>query len=289
MEGVTHPEIVPYRKEGCLEPLGKTPSLLTSFESVHGKADRGFSSPLAGCASRALHVCVARDEFHPGFIHPLSHTTPSVFFFCLSTACTLLSFGFRVAAMPVPSFLCFLLVLLCNFSPSFATGLMTGAWDAPSRYVGLRYECPGVYSPRPFALTLRDLADDLSAFGWVQVSSNGTGVVVGEFRGTHSTAPVFEAALQAGPPGVGVPCLTLHYPSTLIRFHFADFKILADARETCFDAPPHQCPTAGGDTTDTPSNTPPNSSEGAGRGEGEGEDSSGGTEEVVQVVVGQQQ
>ena len=191
--------------------------------------------------------------------------------------------------MPMPSFLCFLLVLLCNFSPSFATGLMTGAWDAPSRYVGLRYECPGVYSPRPFALTLRDLADDLSAFGWVQVSSNGTGVVVGEFRGTHSTAPVFEAALQAGPPGVGVPCLTLHYPSTLIRFHFADFKILADARETCFDAPPHQCPTAGGDTTDTPSNTPPHSSEGPGRGEGEGEDSAGGTEEVVQVVVGQQQ
>jgi hypothetical protein len=185
-----------------------------------------------------------------------------------------------------------LLSRLC-FIFSFATGLMTGAWDAPSRYVGLRYECPGVYSPRPFALALRDLADDLSAFGWVQVSSNGTGVVVGEFRGTHSTAPVFEAALQSGPPGVGVPCLTLHYPSTLIRFHFADFKILADARETCFDVPPHRCPT--GEEAATSIGSPLTHSEGSGSsGEEEGVgvgggDSEGGTEEVIQVVVGQQQ
>ena len=115
-------------------------------------------------------------------------------------------------------------------------------WDAGDRYIGLRFECPGAYAARQFALSVRDLADELSAFGWVQVSRNGTGVVVGEFRGTHSTAPIFEDFLRQGPPGADTPCITRHYPSTLIKLHFADFKILVDSRVTCFEEnAPHQC------------------------------------------------
>ncbi len=117
------------------------------------------------------------------------------------------------------------------------------------RFIGLRYECPaagGAPAARAFALAVRDLADELSAFGWVQVARGGS-AVVGEWRGTHTAAPVFEAFLRQGLPGgaaggEAAPCVTRHYPSTTIRLHFADFKILEDGRATCFEEnAPHQC------------------------------------------------
>jgi hypothetical protein len=143
--------------------------------------------------------------------------------------------------MPSKNPLYLLALHLCMSAglPSSSSG-----WDMVDRFIGLRFECPAPerYSARPFAVAVRDLADDLSAFGWVQVSGNGTGAVVGEFRGTHSTAPIFEDFLRQGPPGAATPCVLRHYPSTLIRFHFADFKILVDSRVTCFEEnAPHQC------------------------------------------------
>ena len=122
--------------------------------------------------------------------------------------------------------------------------MSTTGWDIGDRFIGLRFECPSpeLYNARAFALAVRDLADELSAFGWVQVARNGTGAVVGEFRGTHSTAPIFQDFLRQGPPGADAPCVTRHYPSTLIKLHFADFKLLADGRATCFENAPHACP-----------------------------------------------
>jgi len=120
------------------------------------------------------------------------------------------------------------------------------AWTRAERYTALRFACPGAYDRRAFAVALRDLADGAFAFGWVQVSRNGTGPVVGEYRASAAAAPAFEAALAEGPPGAGLPCETRRYPNTLLRLHFADFKLLADERETCFEAPPHACEGAPG-------------------------------------------
>ena len=141
-----------------------------------------------------------------------------------------------------------LLLLLLRAVP--AAGASSGGWGMADRFIGLRFECAarGARAARAFALAARDLADELSAFGWVQVARNGS-AVVGEFRGTHTTAPAFEALLRRGlpaPPGAAAapadaPCVTRHYPSTLIKLHFADFKVLEDARVTCFDNAPHQC------------------------------------------------
>ena len=120
------------------------------------------------------------------------------------------------------------------------------SWSRSDRFSALRFSCPGPYDARAFAVALRDLADGLYAFGWVQVSRNGTGPVVGEFRASVEAAPTFEAALAEGPPGAGLPCETRRYPNTLLRLHFADFKLLSDERETCFETPPHACEEGGG-------------------------------------------
>ena len=149
--------------------------------------------------------------------------------------------------MLLPPLLATLLLLLRAAQPASAEG----GWDMVDRFIGLRFECAAAPAPRAaaaraFALSARDLADELSAFGWVQVARNGS-AVVGEFRGTHTTAPAFEALLRRGVPAApgaaapAAPCVTRHYPSTLIKLHFADFKVLEDARVTCFENEPHQC------------------------------------------------
>ena len=138
-----------------------------------------------------------------------------------------------------------LLASLCAPLASSLPAAPTG-WDMTDRFIGLRFECPaagGAPAARAHALAVRDLADELSAFGWVQVARNGS-AVVGEFRGAHTTAPLFEAYLRQGLPPAGsepAPCITRHYPSTLIKLHFADFKVLVESRATCFDDAPHQC------------------------------------------------
>ena len=134
------------------------------------------------------------------------------------------------------------MLLLLLLVPFFARAVdVPRAWSRSARFSALRFACPGAYDRRAFAVSLRDLADDMLAFGWVQVSRNGTGPVVGEFRASAAAAPSFEAALAAGAPGAGLPCDTRRYPNTLLRLHFADFKLLTDERETCFESPPHAC------------------------------------------------
>jgi hypothetical protein len=77
------------------------------------------------------------------------------------------------------------------------------------------------------------------------VSRNGTGAVVGEFRGTKRTTPAMKRWLQRGPadatPGSFRPHLR-DAPDGKIALHFAHFKVLEDERETCFERPPHACP-----------------------------------------------
>lgn len=130
------------------------------------------------------------------------------------------------------------LLLPLLLRPLFALDWAKGP---PDRFTALRFSCPGTYDARAFALAVRDRADALSAFGWVQVSRGGAGPVVGEFRGALSTGAAFEALLAAGPPGAGRACDTRRYPGALIRLHFADFKLLTEDRDTCFEDEPHKC------------------------------------------------
>lgn len=98
--------------------------------------------------------------------------------------------------------------------------------------------------------------------GWVQLSRDGGGNVVGEFRGTKSTTPVMRRFIQTG-AGIasadtgGYFANIRDYPGTdpKIRYHFADFRILADWRQTCFERPPHACPRDG---TPAKASAPPN-------------------------------
>jgi len=118
-------------------------------------------------------------------------------------------------------------------------------WHPASRFRALRFECaPAAASSRLLAVAVRDAADAADAFGWVQVAAGGR--VVGEFRGAAAAAPDFEAAMHAAAAAAGAPapCATRVYADALISLHFADFKILADDRETCFPDAPHACAAA---------------------------------------------
>jgi len=142
-------------------------------------------------------------------------------------------------------------------------------WAAADRFAAFRFECsddtraPEGFDRRAFAVELRDLADDLSAFGWVQVAraparaacagappesaaARACGSVVGEFRGTRRTAQLFRQRVERGPAGAPEPARgyrarVLEYPDTRVRLHFAGFPILESARRTCFESPPHEC------------------------------------------------
>ena len=181
-----------------------------------------------------------------------------------------------------PSALALLLLSL-----STASSLPGEGWRARDRFAAFRFECSwpaasassasDLRARRAFAVAVRDYADELSAFGWAQLSHNGSAgaSVVGEFRGTPSTAPLFRAKLERGPaaaaaaaaaasaaghrrrgstgssstkpppPPRGYRVSVRDYEDTRIHLHFATFLLLDDARETCFeDGPPHECPAA---------------------------------------------
>jgi len=174
---------------------------------------------------------------------------------------------------------------LLLLSLSTASSLPGEGWRARDRFAAFRFECSwpaasassasDVRARRAFAVAMRDYADELSAFGWAQLSHNGSAgaSVVGEFRGTPSTAPLFRAKLERGPaaaaaaaasaaghrrrgstgssstkpppPPRGYHVSVRDYEDTRIHLHFATFLLLDDSRETCFeDGPPHACPAA---------------------------------------------
>jgi hypothetical protein len=185
----------------------------------------------------------------------------------------------RVVSTTPPAPLALLLLSL-----STASSLPGEGWRARDRFAAFRFECSwpaasassasDVQARRAFAVAMRDYADELSAFGWAQLSHNGSAgaSVVGEFRGTPSTAPLFRAKLERGPAAAAAAASTAghrrrgstgssstkpsppprgyhvsvrDYEDTRIHLHFATFLLLDDARETCFeDGPPHACPAA---------------------------------------------
>jgi hypothetical protein len=120
-------------------------------------------------------------------------------------------------------------------------------WRMQDRFRGFRFECSGEFDRNEWAVSIRDFADELSGFGWVQLSPAGS--LVGEFRGTKQTGQWMRQFLEEG-PGVTndrrFGCSFLEYEDTKIRFHFSHFKVLDQSRRTCFSEPPHSCTAAKG-------------------------------------------
>ena len=136
-------------------------------------------------------------------------------------------------------------------------------WKQTDRFSAIRFQCTDnlneeslsnsvisskheYFSRRLFTVAIRDFADSLSAFGWVQITNKGSekGDLVGEFRGTRSSATLFREFLETGPEDAQksiYSCQIEEYPDTRIRYHFSHFIILDDERITCFEHPPHQC------------------------------------------------
>lgn len=114
-------------------------------------------------------------------------------------------------------------------------------WRMVDRFAGFRYEVIGKVTGVDFRLSLAKVAEDLGCFGWAQNTDRAS--VVGEIRCPKVLAPQIKEWLHAGPEGARVDrVLIKDYENTKIRLHFSHFKILPDARETCFRDEPHQCP-----------------------------------------------
>ena len=112
------------------------------------------------------------------------------------------------------------------------------------RFYGLRYEIiggeEGFEAGGGFEEAVRDEADRLGCFGWIQRSPQKS--FVGEARCNKIQGPKFQEWLSHGPQGAIISKVDIKiYSDTKIRLHFSSFKILDEKRETCFLDPPHQC------------------------------------------------
>jgi hypothetical protein len=114
------------------------------------------------------------------------------------------------------------------------------------RFAGFRFECAGRFDREKWVLAIQDFADELSGFGWVQLSPSGS--VVGEYRGSKATGPWMSEFLMDGPEDKdsGYSCQVHSYADTKIRFHFSHFQIMDPRRRSCFAESPHACSMADG-------------------------------------------
>jgi hypothetical protein len=132
---------------------------------------------------------------------------------------------------------------------TFGSGV-PGGWKMTDRFMGFRYELFPIRTPSDDVNTaIRDKADELFCFGWVQDSPRNS--IVGEARCSKSAA--MEMRLFLSSLAVKEPFLTSSgtvinetvafrdYPDTLIRLHFTHFKLLSKWRNTCFRDEPHKC------------------------------------------------
>jgi len=115
-------------------------------------------------------------------------------------------------------------------------------WRMVDRFHGFRFELEGKVQGVGFRNAIKEKADEIPCFGWVQNTAKGT--VVGEARCSKRRGVDMEEMLRSGgPPGSRVDAARIKvYPSTKIKLLFPDFVILPDARVTCFDDEPHKCP-----------------------------------------------
>ena len=115
-------------------------------------------------------------------------------------------------------------------------------WKMTDRFAGFRYEMYGSgIQTDSHHKAVQDKAESIGCFGWVQNTAKGT--VVGEARCAKRAAPLLQKWLKVGEgDAVKVQRVEIKdYADTKIRYHFSHFRILDEARETCFREAPHQC------------------------------------------------
>ena len=115
-------------------------------------------------------------------------------------------------------------------------------WKMTDRFAGFRYEMHGSgIDTKSYHKAVQDKAESIGCFGWVQNTAKGT--AVGEARCAKRAAPLLKKWLKAGEgDAVNVQRVEIKdYADTKIRYHFSHFRILDEARETCFREAPHQC------------------------------------------------
>lgn len=114
-------------------------------------------------------------------------------------------------------------------------------WRMVDRFYGFRYEIIGQNILEiGFEEAVKEEADKLGCFGWIQKSEKKT--LVGEVRCNKIQGPKLQEWISHGPQGAIISKVDFKiYSDTKIRLHFSSFKILEEKRETCFLDQPHQC------------------------------------------------
>ena len=116
-------------------------------------------------------------------------------------------------------------------------------WRRQDRFVGFRYELSTstTHSNEDMKELIRDKADELFCFGWVQ---NATlhyeeETLVGEARCKKSVGEEMTGYLTSLADAKQIKFR--EYDDTLIKLHFSLFKIVSPGRSTCFRDEPHKC------------------------------------------------
>ena len=111
-------------------------------------------------------------------------------------------------------------------------------WRMADRFVGFRYQLTPRLQADVKAL-IRDKADELFCFGWVQDSKD---TVVGEARCKKQAGLALQSYLRSLAADAEEGSIVFRdYPDTKIRLHFSAFKVVSPGRNTCFRDAPHKC------------------------------------------------
>ena len=117
-------------------------------------------------------------------------------------------------------------------------------WRRQDRFVGFRFELtpsPTHYFYEDIKELIREKADELFCFGWVQ---NATlhyekETLVGEARCKKYVGEAMTGYLTSFADAKQIKFR--EYGDTLIKLHFSHFKIVSPGRSTCFRDEPHKC------------------------------------------------
>eukprot|EP00586_Coscinodiscus_wailesii_P000607 CAMPEP_0172482818 /NCGR_PEP_ID=MMETSP1066-20121228/9440_1 /TAXON_ID=671091 /ORGANISM="Coscinodiscus wailesii, Strain CCMP2513" /LENGTH=150 /DNA_ID=CAMNT_0013246247 /DNA_START=53 /DNA_END=505 /DNA_ORIENTATION=- len=136
-----------------------------------------------------------------------------------------------------------LFLLKAAVLPLVTLAQLPEGWKMTDRWIGFRYEMTGRVQSVGMRHAIQAKADELACFGWVQ--NKKTKSIVGEVRCNISNGKKMEEwirSIKNHPPGSFVENVDIkHYEDTKIKLHFSHFKIVEDARDTCFREHPHRC------------------------------------------------
>lgn len=159
----------------------------------------------------------------------------------------------------MPKYSSMIVSMACLLRFALGSGVPEG-WRMSDRFLSFRYEltCTPESRCEEIKIAIRDKADLLFCFGWVQDSVNYVTLsqtIVGEARCKKHVGYEMKSFLSSvtdqvsgeikdysNTDGAAMNNITFRvYDDTLIRLHFSDFKIVSPGRNTCFRDEPHKC------------------------------------------------